>query len=72
MNYTKIINALKDKGVIFEQGLSEQELNILENFYGVNFLPDLKEFLKLALPISNGFINWRDMSLDNIKKYKIG
>ncbi|AOR25197.1 hypothetical protein BGI42_15735 (plasmid) [Clostridium taeniosporum] len=68
MNYIKIINALKNKGIIFEKGLSKQEFNMIENFYGVNFPPDLKEFLSLALPISNKFINWRDMSEDNIKK----
>jgi hypothetical protein len=68
MSYTSIIDLLKIKGIIFEDGLDLQEVNNIENIYEIKFPPDLKEFLSIALPVSNNFINWRDTSEENIKK----
>jgi len=70
MDIRTIIDILKGKGVLFEKGLSLQEINNIENFYEINFPPDLKELLSIALPVSNGFINWRDMSEGNVKDIK--
>ncbi len=38
--------------------------------YDIKFPPDLKEFLSIALPVSNNFVNWRNMSEGNIRSIK--
>jgi hypothetical protein len=68
MNSIQIVNKLKEKGVVFANGLNEEEINEIEELYNIQFPPDLKEFLMFALPISNGFVNWKDKSKENIAK----
>jgi len=46
-------------GVTFAEGLSESELQRVEDQYGFAFPPDLRAFLARALPISKGWVNWR-------------
>jgi hypothetical protein len=55
----QIINLLKNKGVVFHDGLSGSELLDIEKKFLVKFPPDLKQFLQTQLPISHHFINWR-------------
>lgn len=55
----EIIRKLKAKKVKFEHGLSDEEVQQIENKFNLNFPPDLRDFLQKELPISDGFINWR-------------
>jgi hypothetical protein len=66
MNPVQIVNKLKEKGVVFSTGLKEEEIIEIEKLYNIQFPPDLKEFLMFALPITNGFVNWKDKSKENI------
>lgn len=52
--------------VVFESGLSHAEVQELQGRYGFAFPPDLREFLMFALPISRGFLNWREASEEEI------
>lgn len=70
MDFKKTIDALKKKGVAFENGLDLQEIDEIESLYDIKFPPDLKEFLSIALPISNHFVNWRDRSENNVRSIK--
>lgn len=54
-----LINELQAKGVVFEQGLSDDEILQVERTYEFKFPPDLRALLQFALPISKGFPNWR-------------
>ena len=60
MQIKATIAMLKTAGVLFAPGISDTELRQIETLYRLRFPPDLKEFLKSALPISKGFPNWRD------------
>ncbi|KSV18388.1 hypothetical protein DA01_02915 [Dehalococcoides mccartyi] len=60
-------NFLEQKGVIFEEGLSEEEITLIEQKYDFKFPPDLREFLSLGLPVSDGFVNWRSDSEEDIR-----
>ena len=60
MNLGHYKDVLVDAGVIFEQGLSQTEIQHLEEKYKFRFPPDLREFLLFALPTSKGFLNWRE------------
>jgi hypothetical protein len=55
-------NGLEQAGVLFAPGLSESEIDRIQRQYHLFFPPDLKNLLMFALPISHGFINWREAS----------
>ena len=57
---------LERAGVVFESGLSQDEIKIIEARYGFEFPSDLKDFLMFALPVSQGFLNWRRASDEEI------
>jgi hypothetical protein len=59
-HYALLIPLLKEKGVSFEKGLSELEFTELERQYEIRFPADLKAFLTEGLPVSDGFVNWRE------------
>ena len=68
--YKTIMLKMKDKGVIFDYGMSSQEIEEVEKFYNILFPVELKQLYSLGLPISDGFYNWRDMSLKNTQFIK--
>jgi hypothetical protein len=70
MQYSNIIEKLKCNSVTFQEGLSKQEMLEVQEHYNIYFPPDLSRFLMTALPISNSFVNWRDVSTENIKNIK--
>ena len=68
--YEGIIDQLKQKGVEFAIGLSDEELCWIEHKYEITFPKDLRSFYKEALPISRGFYNWRDKCNENVLSIK--
>jgi hypothetical protein len=51
---------LESAGVEFADGLSRDEIEATQSKYGFVFPPDLRAFLEYALPISEGWVDWRD------------
>ena len=68
--YREIINKLYEAGVVFSEGLNDDEIKEIENCYQIKFPEELKEFYREALPISGRFYNWRDLNEKNVKKIK--
>jgi len=68
--YRENINMLKQHEIKIEVGLSSSELKIIEEVYNIRFPKSLCEFLREALPVTNGFYNWRDFSEENISTIK--
>lgn len=64
--YMESIRLLKQQGIEFEMGLTVEEISKIEEIYAIKFPKCLKEFLMMAMPISNGFYNWRNFNLDNV------
>ena len=64
--YEESIKLLKLHGVEFETGLTIQEITKIEDVYKIKFPNSLKKFLMMALPISMGFYNWRNLEQDNV------
>lgn len=58
------IYRLKRKGIVFEKGLTNKEVFEIEKQFNIKFPDELKSFLKIALPVSRRFPNWRK-SLDD-------
>ena len=69
MNFLKIINLMKETGVCFSSGLTNDTLAKVEKTYGICFPDSLKAFYLTALPISvknTAFPRWDDFSPKNI------
>lgn len=55
-----LVEQLEEKDISFAVGLSDTEIKEIEPIFRFNFPPDLKAFLQYALPVSKGFLNWRE------------
>jgi len=55
----RIIKLLKEKGVSFDSGLTDIEIEKIKNEFGIIFPNDLKLLLQTELPVSSGFVHWR-------------
>lgn len=63
MNIQLLHNEMLKKGICFEVGLTNLELEAIEHLFAFHFPPDLKDFLKHALPVSENewkFPHWRE------------
>ena len=56
------IALMKAHGVVFESGLSDDEVMAVESRFHFQFPPDLRAFLQVALPSGDRFPNWRSDS----------
>jgi hypothetical protein len=55
------LRGLADQGrVDIEPGLTEVELDVVEQQYGFEFADDHRSFLAAGLPVGRGWPNWRD------------
>lgn len=68
--YESILNVLKKKNVVLEDGLTVDEIDVIENLYEIKFPKDLQKFLMVAVPVSKGFFNWRNKEQANIEFIK--
>lgn len=68
MNMNTLIQKLRNQGVTFTNGLSDLEVVEIQSRYEITFPPDLKTFLQTALPISSGFVDWRNSNPNHVKK----
>jgi len=64
-----MIERLKNAGISFDKGLSDEEFAKIESVLGVHFPSEIKSFLACGLPVGDHFFNWRDLSLSNIQKH---
>ena len=68
--YLEIIKLMKDSGIKFDAGLTQNELEKIYEIYKIKFPLSSKSFLTTALPVSDGFYDWRDFSSGNVTKIK--
>lgn len=68
--YKNCFNLLRMKGIEFEKGLTLDELKQIELIYQIEFPDSLRKFLMMALPVSKGFYNWRNIQDDNVQFIK--
>ena len=64
-----LIDRLKKAGVIFEKGMTEQELDLAEEFFGFRFPAEFRTFLSEAVPVGKNFFDYRDRSPENLKRF---
>lgn len=67
---TAIFKKMSSKGVSFEPGMSDAEFAAAEEATGIKLPDDLKEMLRIALPLDSALYNWRDLSPQNVKAIK--
>ncbi|NIJ03968.1 hypothetical protein [Frigoribacterium faeni] len=59
MSAAEVVQLLRERRVVLEGGLSEAELARAERRHGVRFARDHRELLALALPVGDGWYDWR-------------
>ena len=57
--WSELIELLDKKNVIFLDGLSNAEVGAIQQKYGFQFPPDLRDFFQTALPKGYRFFDWR-------------
>lgn len=65
-----MIKKLKAAGITFSEGLSNEEFVRIESALGFRFPSEIRSFLTCGLPVGDGFYNWRDLSADNIQRFR--
>jgi hypothetical protein len=55
-----MVDTLRDNGVEFETGLTDNEVEVAETRFEFRFPPDLRAFLQAGLPNGDSFPDWRD------------
>lgn len=64
-NFLKIRALLVQRGILLEKEMSEEEISEVEKAYDLVFPEPLRTFYMEMLPVSEGFVNWRDRSAKN-------
>ncbi|MBE9102630.1 SMI1/KNR4 family protein [filamentous cyanobacterium LEGE 07170] len=59
---------MSSNGTTFEDGLSDREIECIENQWSFRFPPDLRQLLQYALPTSERFPNWRSESAKSLER----
>lgn len=64
------ISFFEKKHIDYQDGLSAEELRVIEKIYDIAFPSDYREFLCQVVPTGRGFYQWRDFSEENIQYIK--
>ena len=59
----------EERGIRFDDGLSTNELRSVEQEFGFVFPSDLAEFLRVGLPVSDRFPDWRNGARDELRSW---
>ncbi|HSK34948.1 MAG TPA: hypothetical protein VK903_15810, partial [Propionicimonas sp.] len=65
------IVALREAGAVLTPGLTVEELAALEDQWGIVFSADHAEFLRLAVPLGEGWVDWRGAAEPVAKLLKV-
>lgn len=65
---TQAVEALADAGARLEPGLSGAELAAVQARWGITFCEDHAAFLGLAVPVGDGWIDWRHIAGDALEE----
>ncbi len=69
MNPQQMIERLKNVGISFEAGLSQEEFSRIESVFGFRFPAEIRSFFACGLPVGEQFFDWRDFSVANVEKF---
>lgn len=64
----EVVTELRLLGEKFDHGLTDTEIQDIENCFQFRFPTDLRTFLQFALPTSKSWVNWRTHSIESIRK----
>ncbi len=70
LNILVLIERLLTLNITLDPGLTDQEIQRIEQQYDILFPPDLRELLQQALPYGEAFPDWRNFSSPNIKRIR--
>ena len=65
-----LIQKLRNAGLCFAQGMTQEQLNQAEEVFGFRFPGEIREFLGFAVPVGKDFFDYRDVSEKNQKAFQ--
>jgi hypothetical protein len=65
--WIRLLDDLRERGVVVEDGLTEQETRDVECRFGFRFPPDLRALLQTGLPVGDCFPDWRNDDEDDLR-----
>ena len=65
-----LIQKLRNAGLCFAQGMTQEQLNQAEEVFGFRFPGEIREFLGCAVPVGKDFFDYRDVSEENQKAFR--
>lgn len=68
--YQDIIFKLKNKGILFDEGMSLPEITEIEKRFRITFPTELVQLYSIGLPVSDGFYDWRNSNEGNVRQIK--
>jgi hypothetical protein len=57
-DWSAVVALMRDRGIAFDGGLTDAEVEEVEARFGFRFPEDLRAFLQTALPRGEGFPDW--------------
>src|SRR5689334_16462208 len=60
---------LRERGVQLEPGLTDEEMERVEQTFSFRFPPDLRALLQTALPVSSFAPNWRSAPIEKLREW---
>lgn len=70
MDCQRMIERLKNAGISFDPGMSRGELDGAELVFQFHFPKEIREFLSCGMPVGPSFFNYRDLSVENVKRFR--
>ncbi|KRE67768.1 hypothetical protein ASG92_14140 [Arthrobacter sp. Soil736] len=64
----QVVNRLRTAGVALERGLSNEELDQVEERFGFSFSLTHRQFLTVVLPLGRGWVDWRHGDREEIER----
>lgn len=62
MEFEDIIEQMKKQGISFLENVTPQQLDQVQERYGIVFPQELRRFYLMGMPVSDGFVRWLDES----------
>ena len=69
-SYAEMIQQMKEQGILFLENVTSDQLALAEARYGLVFPEPLRRFYMEGMPVSFGFVNWLEDSVEYVDMIK--
>ena len=70
IEYGDIVEQMKKQGIAFQENVTPQQLDQVQQRYGIVFPEELRRFYMMGMPVSDGFVRWLEESPEYVEFVK--